>query len=447
MQTEPSTADGRIQEKSVCTITHRQIIEGLCPWCDRYISNGQAGDAPNGASEIRWNWTAIEQSLRDDDPDDRMHTVWNLSNHTNYVEKLLPLFAKALMDSDPRIRSMAEDSCRRIGRSLSPEELLRIEHQEVPRDRELAARIMLLGKYFLSTETAARATRAAHIHWIIRFHPNSTTAGSPDAYLDKSREADSYESAKQLWLQQCAASKPDATVLGNAARFFLLNEPEIAERLFREAQKLEPNNPRWQELLAQLYSLSARHGSEEKRNRRARQAFIELEIAEQIRSSHSGAQPQAESRAIEILSRLHTLPARAKAAFAAGELTIARKLAQECLALATSAELPEYFHNDGNAIHYSHLVLGRVALREGDLELAKAHLIESGHTTGSPNLASFGPNMSLAKEMLEKGGREVVLEYLELCGRFWRMGSEMLAEWATEIVQGKVPDFGANLNY
>ena len=436
-----------MQEKSVCTITHRQIIEGHCPWCDRYISNGQVGDSPNGASEIRWDWTAIEQSLRDDDSDDRMHTVWNLSNHTNDVEKLLPLFAIALMDSDPKVRSMAEDSCRRIGRSLSPEELLRIEHQEVPRDRELAARIMLLGKHFLSTETAARATRAGHVHWIIRFHPNSTTAGSPDAYLDRSREAGAYESAKQLWLQQCAASKSDATVLGNAARFFLLNEPEVAERLFREAQKLEPNNPRWQELLAQLYSLSARHGSEEKRNRRARQAFIELEIAEQIRSSHSGAQPQAESRAIEILSRLHTLPARAKAAFAAGELAIARELAQECLALATSAELPKYFHNDGNAIHYSHLVLGRVALREGDVEQAETRLIESGRTKGSPNLVSFGPNMSLAKELLDTGEWEVVLEYLELCGKFWEGGSETLPVWKEQVKRNEIPEFGANLNY
>ena len=128
-------------------------------------------------------------------------------------------------------------------------------------------------------------------------------------------------------------------------------------------------------------------------------------------------------------------------------MAIARELAQECLALATSAELPEYFHNDGNAIHCSHLVLGRVALREGNLELAKVHLIESAHTIGSPNLVSFGPNMSLAKEVLEKGGREVVLEYLELCGRFWRMGSEMLAEWAKEIAQGKIPEFGANLDY
>jgi hypothetical protein len=447
MQDEPTPADGPMQEKSVCTITHRQIVEGLCPWCDCHISNGQVGDAPNGASETRWNWIAIEDSLRDDDPEVRMHTVCGLSKHTNDVEKLLPLTAIALTDSDPKVRTRAEDCCRRIGRDLSPEELLRLEHQGVHQDCELAARIMLLGGYFLSTETAARAARAAHINWIIRFHPNSATAGSPYAFLHKSTEAVAYESAKQLWLQQCAAHRSDATVVGNAARFFLINEPEIAERLFREAQKLEPNNPKWQVLLAHLYSLSSRHGSEEKRSRKARQAFVELEIAEQIRSSHSGARPQAKSPATEILSHLHSLPDRAKAAFAAGEMTIARDLAQECLALATSAELPEFFQRNGNAIHVGQSILGRVALREGDVEQAKARLIESGRTKREPNLVSFGPNMSLAKDLLEKDEWEVVLEYLELCGKFWECGSEMLNEWKEEIKRRDIPQFGANLDY
>ena len=126
-------------------------------------------------------------------------------------------------------------------------------------------------------------------------------------------------------------------------------------------------------------------------------------------------------------------------------MTFARQFAEECLTLATSAEIPEYFQNDGNAIHYSHLVLGRVALHEGELEKAKAHLIESGKTTGSPNLGSFGPNMSLAKELLEREQRKTVLEYLELCGTFWNMGSDRLAQWKDEITQGKIPVFGANL--
>jgi hypothetical protein len=345
------------------------------------------------------------------------------------------------------LRANAEAACSRLGRDLSDAQVAWLESQIGAQVHELPARVMLLGKYFGSKIAEVRAKRAAHIYWIIERHPDSYIAGNSDTVLFKFQEAAAYAPARELWLQQCAAKKSNAAVLGNAAQFFVLNEPLTAEKLFLQAQTLEPGNPRWHELLAQLYSLSAKRGPEEIRSGKARQALVELEMAEQIRTSHAGIPCGEESRTSELLTRIHRLPNRARAAFDAGELTFARQFANECLAIATGPEIPEFFRSDGNAIHYSHLVLGRVALREGNLEVAKVHLIESGKTTGSPNLGSFGPNMSLAKEVLENGEREAVLEYLELCSVFWKSGSEMLTEWKGQIHQGKIPEFGANLNY
>jgi hypothetical protein len=93
------------------------------------------------------------------------------------------------------------------------------------------------------------------------------------------------------------------------------------------------------------------------------------------------------------------------------------------------------------------LVLGRLALRSGDREQAKRHLLEAGKTTGSPTLCSFGPNMMLAKELLEHGEREAVIQYLRLCGNFWYTNNHQTEQWIQEIEQGGVPDFGANLDY
>lgn len=103
--------------------------------------------------------------------------------------------------------------------------------------------------------------------------------------------------------------------------------------------------------------------------------------------------------------------------------------------------------NYGNAIHHGHLVLGRIALKEGDRESAREHLLAAGNTPGSPQLDSFGPNMLLAKEMLVVGEVETVLEYLELCDRFWAMGTSHLRWWTAMIRDGKTPNFGANLTY
>lgn len=113
------------------------------------------------------------------------------------------------------------------------------------------------------------------------------------------------------------------------------------------------------------------------------------------------------------------------------------------------ALLPEYKGrgNYGGAMHDANLVLGRIAVREGRIEAAKSYLIAAGESPGSPSLDSFGPNMTLAKDLLEKGERDAVLEYFQLCRAFWKMGGKKLDQWNKEVMRGKIPDFGANLLY
>jgi hypothetical protein len=55
--------------------------------------------------------------------------------------------------------------------------------------------------------------------------------------------------------------------------------------------------------------------------------------------------------------------------------------------------------------------------------------------------------MSLAKDLLEQGEEEVVLEYFELCRAFWEMHRGRLDEWTSTVKNGSIPDFGANLVY
>jgi hypothetical protein len=72
-------------------------------------------------------------------------------------------------------------------------------------------------------------------------------------------------------------------------------------------------------------------------------------------------------------------------------------------------------------------------------------LLKAGATPGSPQLNSFGPNMALAKELLDKGEREAVLEYFTLCSKFW--DRDELKEWMALVKDGVTPKFGANLVY
>lgn len=102
--------------------------------------------------------------------------------------------------------------------------------------------------------------------------------------------------------------------------------------------------------------------------------------------------------------------------------------------------------NCGNAIHKGHISLGLVALKAGDIDGAKSNLLAAA-TKGSPQLESFGPNMVLARELLNRGERAAVLEYLDRCSGFWHADHGKISEWEAVIKEGSVPDFGENLLY
>jgi len=142
--------------------------------------------------------------------------------------------------------------------------------------------------------------------------------------------------------------------------------------------------------------------------------------------------------------RLYLITKIAPTALAAGETAKATAYSQSLLSQAP--EMPNDW-NYGNAIHVAHLVLGHIALSSGDVAEAKRQLLQAGDTTGSPQLNSFGPNMRLAQELLAKEEREVVLQYFELCAKFWGDRQGLLKKWKSMILEGAKPDFGANLGY
>jgi hypothetical protein len=142
--------------------------------------------------------------------------------------------------------------------------------------------------------------------------------------------------------------------------------------------------------------------------------------------------------------RFYALDDTAKESFNVGKIEDAGKFANELLTLA-----PHFKGNwnYGNAIQDGNLVLGRIALRDGHIQEAGQYLLAAGRSPRSPQMDSFGPNMSLAKDLLEKGQRDVVLQYFGLCRKFWSMDYGKLDEWSNDVKAGNIPSFGANLVY
>ena len=142
--------------------------------------------------------------------------------------------------------------------------------------------------------------------------------------------------------------------------------------------------------------------------------------------------------------KFYALNEAAKQSFDLGNFDDAKKYADELLVL--SVKFPKDW-NFGNAVHDGNVVLGRIAVKDGRVEDAKRYLLEAGKTPGSPQLGSFGPNVTLAKDLLDKGERDVVVEYFGLCRGFWKMDNGRLDQWSKNVKDGKTPDFGPNLAY
>jgi tetratricopeptide (TPR) repeat protein len=137
--------------------------------------------------------------------------------------------------------------------------------------------------------------------------------------------------------------------------------------------------------------------------------------------------------------RFYQLGALAKAAYRAGAYDEAANRADELLQLA-----PQFRDNwnYGNAIYDGNLVNGLVVLkRDVNFSLADGYLLAAGGTPGSPQLASFGPDMSLAQALLAAGQQDVVIDFLQRCQKFWVGGQDQLNTWIGDIQNGSTPRF------
>jgi hypothetical protein len=420
--------------KPVCNDTHRFLRSGMCPWCHQPVVNGQlkADMPPRAVAVCRWNVPAMLEALERDGTQTRLMVVTNLGRACPQTEEALPVLSKALTNSEGKVRWMATSMLSQLGSRLSDADAQVFENALRARPDELAIRILLL-RYHWHRANLFESSRQAHQRhalWVIEHAPNSAIAGHAETALDPVSHGEVYERGKQLWLEHITANRENVAILGNAAEYFIHFDRTLSEGCLKKAQALEPDNPDWSRRLGFLYRLGFQSRSGADRQATATKALAELE---------RGVRNAGE------LERFRELPDLARAAFEAGQWDKARAYATELLQAAT---LPDYFHSqDGDAAHYGNFVLGRLALRSGDVETAKHHLLESGRTQGSPVLCSFGPSMTLAKELLERGEQDTVIEYLRLCTNFWETDDHQAEQWIYAIEHGDVPDFGANLNY
>lgn len=289
-----------------------------------------------------------------------------------------------------------------------------------PNQPDLQSR--LLRHYFSLAGREARRARAPHALWLIEHAPESEIAGSALAGFEVALEPETYDQARQLWLGHVTARGDDPRILRNAARFFMRGDRVQAANLLRRGAALQPSEAWWRLRLAEV----------DLRVAGAPSAQPDRALAEQALAAYDEVMTEGNQEEAD-----YTLAEAAQAALMAGHDQKARDYATRLL---QRAEPPAEKNQHGYAIHEGNRILGQLALRSGDVETAKQHLLRAAATPGSPSLNTFGPSLTLASDLLAKGERDAVVAYLELCSRFWEGRSEAIARWISEIRAGRSPD-------
>lgn len=314
------------------------------------------------------------------------------------------------------------------GRSISTDQAAKLEERLAGDPQDLETRFTLIGYYSTRHDGSFPLKKSEQALWFIQNLPDSELLHL-NVLVRLNRHEKGFEEAKQLWLKQLDAYKGNLVVLSNAIDFFLIPDQALAETLLKQAAAAEPNDAQWPSRLGHLYLLQVGTATGKTRQNLAALASAQFELAYQLAKADS--------------EKSSLLIALAKSAIEEGEIERARGWALQLLSQGTTDKKD---WNYGNAIHHGHIILGRIALLSGNLAEAKEHLIAAGETPGSPQLNSFGPNMTLAKELLEKGERDAVIRYFQLCTNFWKNHSE-LDTWTAIVKGGGIPKFGANLAY
>jgi tetratricopeptide (TPR) repeat protein len=289
-----------------------------------------------------------------------------------------------------------------------------------PEDFESRCKVLSALHLPQHTKPELRARFDLHAEWLIRHRPDSILARVIPLAAHAWDEEDRRRRHSAIWQEIVDARGDEPAVLGNAAQFFTFHEPARAKELLLRARRLDPNEARWPAELGKIALRAAERAGESDPTGSYSEALEYLEESLAKVGDHE--------------ERSDWLGRTAEAALGLGDHAKATTNARQLLLHAQSSGDSA---DRGNAVHDGNRVLGFVALRDGRIEEACERLIESGRTPGSPTLNSFGPQFDVASELLERGQRAAVLEYLELCSRFWRNPSVKV--WIEEMHQGLSP--------
>jgi len=367
-------------------------------------------------------------SLRDAKSDNKKPTVIATNSLTPSGKEIKAGVADQTLNPAEKAFLLAFELAIKGGK-MTPGEAIKLEKELEDNPSNIDAASQLLGFYFneFSSNPEIREKRRELILSLIESHPEEAIFKTPYAQLLLG--IDNCVEAQKLWAQQFEKNPENTSILMNASSSALLSDRALSEKYLLQAQALDPDNPEISQKLAEVYNLSRNHD-----NGIDKDDFAAKELAELIKAYSNSDSEHLRFMLIDMTKVALDAP---------GELDSADRNADLMISMADKSSKVDYVTE--NLFYYGYLTKGMVAFKNGDNSKAVEFLLKSVEKTSS--LSAFGPNMSLAKALLDAGYKDAVIDFLGKCDKIWDKDFSESQKWIAEIKEGKTPDFGANLYY
>ena len=295
--------------------------------------------------------------------------------------------------------------------------LKKIPDAQQTRD-DVILRIELIEYYDRLDKPEAKKARQAHRLWLIRNQPEKMYYRELGWWTDKDALKDTdYIALKEEWLRQINAKKTNEKIRLSAAHFLSSIDEALAEKILREGQQINPNVYEYSEQLMSIYQsqVSAAIDAYETQKEGGSDADIDVALKKVLAEGEKAlaiiSKDEVRDRSNDHLDLLARLAA---AALDLNDLKKARAFSETILNGTKGETSAQWFSTD-RAIFYGNNLMGRVTLREGGTAKAREHLLAS---ITFPDESDFDLEaletleMDLAAELLAKGEKQVVLDYL-----------------------------------
>ena len=333
------------------------------------------------------------------------------------------------------------------GKTLLPAaEVLKLETKlkTAPDDIETRKRLLRnYSSYEIKVTPKTSAARLNHRLWFVKNRPELDQRGlygfttSGDSFKETE-----LEELRAEWLRQVAADENNVAIRQNAVEFLRSNDNDNAIQLLEKGIPLHPEKYEFRVMLINLLQseLEKEPTDSSKRLKLAQEIASNGETALRLLKKERSSERDRERN--ELLINL------CRATLELGKLERAKELATE-LIIEFGQAISDAKFDDSS--HVANIVLGRIALRLGDTPKAKEHLLTAVRAPLRQNYASLSKiDTALAKELFDKGEKDIVLEYLRMCESLsnlkaypesYHIEIKSLKAWQGQIKQSKKPSF------